>query len=430
MIFLTLLITFFSSYAVGQTLSLQDAIRLAQEHSYGIKSSRYDSAAASYDYKAAVSQRYPTLSLSASSIYVNNLLDVNLGFRPIQLGTHENYQADFKLSVPLFTGGRLSNQIGILKENREAKSFSLEAEKLSAAYQSRRAYLNLLYSQSLAGASKASLERITIIRKDVQNLYDNGMADSVDVLDAELAYQKALQLQEQNLNIQRNSSLVLARQIGWPSDNLIMPTDSVPSPTAPEQKGSLPDSTMLNRPELKVFDHQIRTADLAISLNKAGYFPTLSAVGGYSVGKPNRDQFDKIWDDYFSAGLVLSWDFNLGGKTRNNILSAKQTSYSARMSKSQLTEALTTQAGAALQNLQYSYKAYQLTKSQYDVATREYKLARDKERAGQLSVNRLLEMEADLTSSEEMYHASMINYFLAETEYFYAVGAPQIYGGF
>jgi outer membrane protein len=411
-------------------LSLETAIRLAQEHSYIVKASRSDSAAAVYDYRSAAAQRVPTLSLSGSSFFLSDIPKAQVGFKEIELGSKENYQADFKLSVPLYTGGRLSHRIRIQNEAKFFKSMTLEADKLSAAYLSRRAYLNLLLAQALVGSARASLDRLKIVRQDVQNLYQNGMADSVDILDAELAYQKELQLQAQNETMNKNASIVLAQQIGWPPNEMIAPSDTVPNPVLPDTVNLAVDSTALRRPELKAFDYHIQLADLSIGLNKAEYFPNISGFGGYSAGKPNRDFFNKTWNDNFNVGLTLSWDFNLGGKTGNNVRSAKQAAFSARMAKSQLTEALTTQAGTALENLKYAYQSFLLTGTQYEIARHQYRLAQEKERSGQLSVNRLLELEAGLTSTEQMYRASMINYYQAETEYLYAVGAPRIYGGF
>ncbi|SYZ72099.1 exported hypothetical protein [Candidatus Zixiibacteriota bacterium] len=418
------------SVAAETALSLADVMRLAQEHSYSIKLSRADSASAVFDYRAAAAQRIPTLSLNGTTFFLSDIPQAQVGFNKIALGSKDNYQADFRLAVPLYTGGRLSSRIKIQNENRLAKAMNLQSEKLSAAYDSRRAYLNLLLARAMVGSARASLERLKIVKQDVQNLYQNGMADSVDILDAELAYQKGLQLEDQNRTLFRNASIVLAQQIGWPPDSDIVPSDSIPVPSALDS-ASLPiDSSSLHRPELKALDYRIRSAESLIGLNKANYFPNISGYGGYSVGKPNRDFFNKTWNDNFNVGVILNWDFNFGGKTRNSVLSARQAAYSARLAKSRLTEALTTQAGTAQQNLKYAYQSYLSTGTQLDISRRQYRLAQDKERSGQMSINRLLELEAGLTAAEQMYRASMINYYLAETEYFYAVGAPRIYGGF
>ncbi len=411
-------------------LSLAETIRLAQEHSYEVNISVHDSSAAAYDYNSARSLRYPTFSLNAVSFYIDDLQSVQLGLRKMELGSHENYQADLKLQVPFFTGGKISHQIGIQQENMQFRSLSLESERLNAAYQSRKAYLNLLLSQSLVGSAKASTERIGLIAADVRNLHAAGLADSVDILEADLAYQKALRFSAEKETIKRNASLLLAQQIGLPPGEEIVPIDTAPMPPLPDTTEKAADSSQISRPELRALDSRIRTSDLLISLNRASYFPNLSGYAGYSTGKPNKDLFNKTWNDYFNVGLALNWEFNLGGKTHSSALSARQSAFSARLAKSRLTEALILQAGIAQENLRYAFRACTIAERELEITTHEFRLAREKQQAGKLSVNRLLEMEADLTSAEQMYRASIINYFISETEYLYALGAPRIYGGF
>ncbi len=95
-----------------------------------------------------------------------------------------------------------------------------------------------------------------------------------------------------------------------------------------------------------------------------------------------------------------------------------------------LAETLALQAKIALENLRQAYDNYTISGRQYDIAEKQYRIGFEKQRAGSISLNRLLELESDLTSIEQMYKASKINYFLSETEYLYAIGSPRIYGGF
>jgi outer membrane protein TolC len=56
-------------------------------------------------------------------------------------------------------------------------------------------------------------------------------------------------------------------------------------------------------------------------------------------------------------------------------------------------------------------------------------LAEDKQKAGQMTVNRLLELEAELTETEQQFEAARLKYFAAVTDYLYAVGSDAIWGG-
>ncbi|MCX6826712.1 MAG: TolC family protein [candidate division Zixibacteria bacterium] len=402
---------------------------MSQEHAYGVKASRFDSLGAVYDYRTATALRFPLFSLNASSFYASKLPSAQLGLKKTELGSHNNYQSDFRLSLPLYAGGKITNQIRIQRENISTKSLGVEVEKLNNAYLLRKAYLNLLLSRSLLGVAETSLSRINIISQDVQSLYRNGLADSVDLLEAELIYQKGLRSLAQNQTVKNISHYSLAQLVGLSPLDTIIPIENIPIPGPPDSTGGNIDPAAFGRPELKVLDSRIRTATTLIGLNKSDYFPTLIGYVGYSNGKPNRDQFNKTWDDYYKIGLSLNWEFNLGGKVKSNSLSARQSLFSAQMTKSKLAESLALQATVALENLKYAYQVFTISGNQLDIANHQFRLAKERQKVGHLSVNRLLELEADLTATEQTHQTSIINYFISETDYLYTIGSPKIFGG-
>ena len=416
----------------GQTrMTLSDAIRLSQEHSYGVKSARSDSLSAIFDLGAARASRFPTLSLSAMGSHINKLQTISLPFVGTQtLGVKDRYQADLKLSLPLYTGGRISNQIKIQREIANGKSYSLESERLDNAYLTRKAYMGYMAAQAVTASAAASLSRLKLIQVDVQNLYNAGMADSVDILESEIALEKAQQSLDQQITQEQNAGSVLSRLVGFgPGDSLVA-ADSIPIPDYEMYKDLKPTIEEINRPELQALNSRVRAAGLVVKLNTSNFFPILSGVGGYSYGKPNLDQFNNTWNDYWTAGLNLSWDFNIGGKTIYNVRSANETANSLKMTKSDLEESLLLGAQTSLQTLNYAYNSYVTSQRQFDLSQREFHLAENQERAGKISTNRLLELEANLTTTEQMYQVSLINYYISETEYLYATGSTKIFGGF
>jgi outer membrane protein len=414
--------------ATAADLSLTDAIERALAHGYGIKAVAGDSAAAAYRFQAARTLRFPTLSLDARSFYLSYVPKLSLPFATMELGTKQNYQADFTLSLPLYTGGRLSHSIAAARETSRAETSRLEAERMTVAATTRRGYFNLMLAASSLDIANASLRRLIIIRSTVQDLYDNGLADSVDILDAQAAVVKAGRLADQAATGRRNAAASLAMLIGMGADTSITPTE-------PLSYGNLPNVETLivpadiTRPELRRLDHLTAASDQNAALAGTDYFPTLAGFGGYSVGKPNKDLFNKTWNDYFRIGLSLTWELNLGGRTGRNASAAHQAAQSARMSRQSLQEALTVQAETSLNNLKQAFSVLASSATEYDIAVRKFNLARQKQKAGELTVNDLLEMETDLTVSEQQNRSAVIQYFLAWTDYLYAIGSPDIYGG-
>ncbi|MDD4857247.1 MAG: TolC family protein, partial [Candidatus Krumholzibacteria bacterium] len=263
---------------------------------------------------------------------------------------------------------------------------------------------------------------------DVQNLYDNGLADSVDILDAETAMIRARRAVDQAGTEDRNAMASLAALIGMENGTSITPTEALSlGDTSGVAAKAVPRE--IDRSELQRLDHLIAAADRSAALAKSGYFPSIAGFGGYSVGKPNKDMFNKTWNDYFSVGVSLTWELNLGGNTGRTAAAAREGAQSVRMSRRSLEETFMVQAATALNELKNALTVVASTASEYDIARRRFELARGKEKAGELAVNRFLEMETDLTVAELQHRTAVIRYHLARTEYQYAIGSPEIFGG-
>ncbi len=413
-------------------LTLSEAIKMAQEHSFAVQVSGFGSKAAEYDFNAAQAGRYPTLSLSASGFYIDKLQKIDALPAEMEIGAHENYQADLRLSFPIYTGGRLDGSIRAVKAISEAGSFEYDAQKMAVAFQCRRAWFNLNMRQRLVNSAEASLKRIRIIRENTINLYQNGLADSVDILETELAYEDGREQLLQMENDLSNASTALAVLLGIHSKEVIELPLSIPEPdnSIPYYRNLLVDTDSIYRPELKKLSSQIRSAEQQVRIKTAAYFPSLTGFGGYSVGKPNRDMFDAKWNDYFSAGILLNWEFNLGGKAGSNIASAKQRLSMARMNYRAVEEKLMLEAETALENILYAYRLYESSKRKYNITGNKFRLAKEKQQAGDLTVNRLLEMESEYSAAEQIYFVSQLKYYINESYFLYAMGLDKIYGGF
>jgi outer membrane protein len=249
--FSALLIILGGTVSAQTPLSLQEAIRVSGDHSYGVKAAYSDSLSARYDLGAARALRYPTASLAATSFYINNLQTVALPFNSLTVGTHENYQADFRLTLPLWTGGRIENQIDIQKAQAEARGANLETARLANAYNTRKAYLGLLAAQSLSKAAAASAERVKLIGEDTRNRYGSGLADSVDLLNSDLAIQRALEAVDQRTTAESNARSLLARLVGVPAES-IATIDELLSPDVQIYLSNRPEKDSIERPELRI----------------------------------------------------------------------------------------------------------------------------------------------------------------------------------
>jgi len=429
-IFLLLLIMISAVSTSAETrLGLRQAIDMSLDYSQRIQVSEESIKSAESDLGAARAERYPTFSSEMQAFRMEGIPEVSLPFGPsgvnFSLGEPNNYQIDFRFSVPLFTGGKIKNGIRTADQVYRIRQEEYRLKKLENASDCRKSYFNLMIADAALLSAEASKERIAIIKKDIDNLYNNGMADSLDLLETELALEAVNSQVEKQKNIMTNASIILARQLGLEDTVLIVPTEPIPEPVDPESKFS----DKINRPEKLISQHRIKAAESYIKLNQADYFPNIGAYLAYTGGKPNRDFFTGRYNDQFIIGGALEWSLNLGRKTGHKIESAKYQKRSAEIEDNELDDLISTQVRIAEENLASAFRQYSISSREYKLAGQKYRLAGIRHREGSLSVNRLLEMEAELTTTEKMNRIAKINYYLNQSEYLRAVGSDRIFGG-
>ena len=104
-----------------------------------------------------------------------------------ELGSHENYLSEIQLAVPIFTGGKISGGIRYANQAAQYSNQQYNTELYKELLKTRTMYFSLYKASQLVEAAQSSYERVKIINDDIQALYNEGMADSVDILEAQLA---------------------------------------------------------------------------------------------------------------------------------------------------------------------------------------------------------------------------------------------------
>ena len=159
------------------------------------------------------------------------------------------------------------------------------------------------------------MQRVSLIRTHVGNLFEAGMADSLDILEAEISLRGAERLlggeREANAGTHRRRSPVSSRR---PATETIVPTEFIPDPELlREDRPRTAD--IAGRPELSIGDPiRIESARYQQSIVKAEFLPVVNGMGGYALVKPNIGERESDWQDIWWLGLTLSWDLNLGGQ--------------------------------------------------------------------------------------------------------------------
>jgi len=419
-----------SAPAQTRELSLKQALELAVQHSYQLKKAQAERKASLAELQSAKAARLPTLSAEAFVYYNDDIpsFDITLPSDMTisrDVGSKENYQTNLWLSVPLFTGGKITSGIQAANTSLDMHQALEEASLNVVLYQTRVKYMSLYQADRLLEAAQASMERTKIIMKDMESLFKAGAADSVDLLDADLAYNKAFLKVEQAVSRRRSAKIELTSLLNLPARDSLVISDVLPPPVAREFL-----HPFMSKPELRAADASVALSKSQLRQVQSAYFPTISAYCGYSYGKPNLDLFNKTWRDYFTVGTNLTWSFNIGRKEAREVQRAKLLYQAAQKECDDVTERLDREARLALERLALVRQMYNTARLNKRTSSDNYRLATKKHRQGVLSSNRLLEIEAELSEAEAAEASVTADYYIAESAYYFSLGSEQLKEGF
>jgi outer membrane protein len=415
--------------AQAREVSLQQALELAVQHSHHLRKVEAEREASESALGSAKAARLPSLSVQAFAFYNNEVpsfdIDLPLGQTiSREVGSKENYQTDLRLSVPIYTGGKISGGVSAARATVDLYEALKDANLDQLLYQTRLEYLSLYRADQLLDATRASQKRAAIIREDVHSLFLAGAADSVDLLETDLAWAQADFKVKEAASLRRSVEIKLFTLLDLPVQDSLVITDILPAPNTTEI-----EDTLVSRAELRAVEAAVALSRAQVRLAQSAYFPTISAYGGYSYGKPNLDRFNNIWNDYFTVGTQLSWSFNVGRKERFETQKAKYTYHATQRERDEVVERLDREKQLALENLRLAYQKFETAQHTYEIASDNYRLAAQKHQRGIMSSNRLLQAEASLSESEAALAAALVDYYIAQSAYYFAIGSEKLRKG-
>jgi outer membrane protein TolC len=291
----------------------------------------------------------------------------------------------------------------------------------------RLAYLALDHADRFVASSEAALTRVALTERDVQSLFQAGMADSVAILETRRAGNEArLQLKSAEI-MRRQREIELVTLLGLdPEESLTLTS----TPTEPNVNSVMYDGVSLDKPDLQAALAAVNMNRAMLSLSRSDYFPTVAVFGGWSYGKPNIDPFHNEFNDYLTVGATLNWSLNLGFKTGKNSASAKSQLLASEHEYDRVNEQLDRDARLSFESLRLAHEQYQISKQNRSIADDNYRLAQSQYRDGTLSSNRLLDIDAALTQAESSLAAARTNYHSAMSRYLYLIGSDKLKEGF
>jgi len=200
----------------------------------------------------------------------------------VELDFTRDYQFSMSLSLPLYTGGRLTSSYKQAKYNLESTKEAVRQSKHLTVFNTKRAFFGHLLAREFVSVAEEAVRVAEENLENVKNMYEVGMASKMDLLRSEVRLtnmQPEIIAAKNNLRISElNLKMVLGMDL---SQSVQIDGTLSYEPYEPDLEECIA-SALAHRPEVRQFEFQRKMAGETLKLSRAGYLPTLAVSGSYS----------------------------------------------------------------------------------------------------------------------------------------------------
>ncbi|MBS2036451.1 TolC family protein [bacterium] len=296
---LLLFVLILTTAASAQELALdyRSVVQLALEGNLPLQMARLRTDQAEARWEVARAQGNPTLTVNG--FYVHNDLNLVRSLEPdrkfIPLADSKGLDASdlyvtaqnqmlnrSVLTIPIFTGGRLENQMHRQQHLFEASQGELEIGRRSTALQAKEQYLRWLLADRSLEVAERGRELAAQLDRDTRARFRSGTAQGYDLMQGELAVAGAQDRYKQAETHRDEERLKLARLLHQPQAQGLRFMDRLGSPQLlaeePPLGGSaqeLAQKALNQRPELEQWRRTILANLDEEGVARAGHNPQL-----------------------------------------------------------------------------------------------------------------------------------------------------------
>jgi outer membrane protein TolC len=379
--------------------TLERAIPFALDNSPDARVAQHRIAAARAGLDQARSGFWPQLQARSSYIRTDNPMQVfgaalnqqavspSLDFNNVP--DADNLNVHGLLTLPLYTGGRISSAQQSARAQTDAARHQAEAIRTTLAFEVARAFYTVQQTRQFIHATRAATEAFESNLNIVTRRFENGTALRHEVLDIQVRLAQA----REDLARARNAHALALRAfrnlLGLDSPDIAV-SDTVTSLELP------PPNLPAHRMELLAARRQTQAAEAELRRSRGGRLPEISAFGRYD--------YDHGWKfngsgDSYTVGLQAQWDLWDGQRTRARIHEARAHLDTARELERRLLLALDLELERARLNLDEANERLAVSEQAVQHASESATLTRARFEQGLALTSQLIDTESALTAT-------------------------------
>ena len=297
--------------AAPQELSLNDSITLALKNNYTIHYANASREKSRWALKEAQRNKGVSVTFThtdehyrspASTVILNSYVDTDY------------FENQISLSLPVYTGGKLENQIEQARQELQVADLEITAAGQQIRQETVSAYYTVLEYRNEVKVDRETVKNYEDHLNLVAEKYDLGMVAKTDVLSSQVDLATAknnLIKAESNYD---NALAALNNVMGLPHDTELLLKDDLHHEKYPLSLQECLSYAEANRPEIAQYKAKMANAQSGVKAAQSGYLPTVTLAaeqGWYDkqlVGTQNSNWLIKVTTtvNVFDSGLTTA----------------------------------------------------------------------------------------------------------------------------
>lgn len=411
----------------GRTLTLDECVSIGLDKSFDVQQSSASTQAAAARLVNAFGSYLPSAEVTANySRQLTNLREqfsiVN-GVPIVGQPLPNTYGLNGSLNLNVFDGFRRESEYDAAREDLSATREDVAFSRASARFTITRQYIDVLRRKQLLNARRetVSLSNATLARTRELLQVGRGTQQDVNSQETELANQEVSLIQAENDVETAKTQLLVAMSVD-PHQIIDVDERSVLSEITPQEVaavrariGSEAEATtrgLLSRSDIQSATFREQAARSQIGSAQAGYYPSLSASGGYTWRNFTISDFDRQGQVY--AGLFIRVpvfdQFTTHRNIQNATLNHTQRSLDVERRKNQLRSdirAAFLQLASAEKGLEVTAKAMSIATYNADAVRERYTVGASTLLDMQTANNQLITAQINRITAVYTYHTAV-----------------------
>jgi outer membrane protein TolC len=416
--------------SVEGPVSLEDAIRVALANNPELAATAHDVDAAAAQRDVAASQRFPSVhAIGGYSHYLDSqrLVAASENGEP-GVFSRDVLAADLVVSMPLFTGGRITSEIKAAELLQKAAQHQLARTQEELVFNVSSVFYGILARRKVIESLEFSKTTLQEHLKRIQELIAAQKAAKVDRLRTEVRIADLEQALVRERNVVAIQERVLTNFMGLdrPEKPVEAAGDLALVPASIPEKEQAFQKAFRDRPDYLSARAALEAQARAVDAARAAHWPVVTLQGAYG-GRWAADTTDKpsglnSSDDVGRVGLGFDIPIFEGGRILARVRQERARLSAAQERLRSLELQIQLDIETALLNIASTSQQVQTTEKAIEQANESLRIEREKYDLGKGAIVDVLDAQSALLDSQTNYYRALAEYNIALAQLKLATG--------